>query len=262
MGAGPYNGWLSRLRRRRSARQWRQIADGAAGLGTGAKRRLRDEAKGLRSDLDRFLRSLDRRAGQSLAALGRVSLPPGTDWRWRPGFLAAALSPSGLAGPANGQRLSDEVALWHDCAASALILRQQVSHRATDLAPFDLLLEVFRFSGSYLSLSIDLPPQALAGLTKSHILRLDSAIAVEHPIAIYARLNIGHGPNTEQVLRHLGDMRAGQPAHLVTEFDLAYTEMNEKRLDKIWLDLIFEAPGMNAIEISELFMSRHLRADM
>jgi len=53
---------------------------------------------------------------------------------------------------------------------------------------------------------------------------------------------------------------AGHYSRQVTEFDLAYIPMNEKRLEKIWLDLIFEAPRMNAVEIRELFFSRHLRA--
>ena len=38
--------------------------------------------------------------------------------------------------------------------------------------------------------------------------------------------------------------------------------MNEKRLEKLWLDLIFEAPQMNAVRIRDLFLSRHLRADV
>ena len=256
------NGWLARLRRRRGAEQWRGLAGLADRLGARSQRVLRSEAQDLRQVLDRFLRDSDRRASRSRAALDSLALPPGTDWRWRPSFLVGALSPPGIVGAENGQRLGDEVALWHDCPESALMLRQIPSRRVTDLAPFGLMLEVFRFTGSYLSLSLELPRQALDGLGTSHILRLDSTISVERPIAIYARLNIGHGPNTEQVLRHMGDLKAGQHHHLVTEFDLAYTEMNEKRLEKIWLDLIFEGPGMNAFEIGELFMSRHLRADM
>ena len=50
--------------------------------------------------------------------------------------------------------------------------------------------------------------------------------------------------------------------HDAIEFDLALTQMNEKRLDKIWLDLILEKPAMNAAMIREMIFSRHLRANV
>ena len=147
-------------------------------------------------------------------------------------------------------------------AARALILRQIPNRSSADLAPFGLQLETLGFAGSYLSVSIDLPDTALQGLTRSHIIRLDITMTVERPMSIYGRLNIGHGPNTDQLLRHLGDLQPGQTTSFVTEFDMYKIEMNEKRLEKIWLDLIFEAPQMNAVRIRDLFLSRHLRADM
>lgn len=104
-------------------------------------------------------------------------------------------------------------------------------------------LEVFGFSGSFLSISIDLPTEALEGLTSNHILRLETSLVVERPLNVYARLNVGHGPNTDELLQQLRGMDAGLQSQQVVEFDLAYTQMNEKRLEKIWLDLIFEAPA-------------------
>ena len=44
------------------------------------------------------------------------------------------------------------------------------------------------------------------------------------------------------------------------EFDLAYSRLNEKRIDKLWLDLIFEAPDMNQVVLRDLTFSRHRRA--
>ena len=98
-------------------------------------------------------------------------------------------------------------------------------------------------------------------MTRNHIIRLETTLAVERPLPVYARLNVGHGPNIDEILQHLRGMEAGLQSQQVVEFDLAYTEMNERRLEKIWLDLIFEAPGMNAVDMRELFLSRHLRAD-
>ncbi|ARJ68774.1 hypothetical protein B0A89_03125 [Paracoccus contaminans] len=124
-------------------------------------------------------------------------------------------------------------------------------------------LETLGFSGSYLSVAVDMPDSALQGLGRSHIIRLDMTVSVERPISIYGRLNVGHGPNTDELLRHLGDLTPGLLAETKTiEFDLYYIEMNEKRLHKLWLDIIFEAPQMNAVRIRDLFLSRHLRADV
>ena len=63
-------------------------------------------------------------------------------------------------------------------------------------------------------------------------------------------------------VRHLGEIGQGGAHAQVIEFDLALTQMNEKRLDKIWLDLILEKPAMNAAMIREMIFSRHLRANV
>ena len=83
----------------------------------------------------------------------------------------------------------------------------------------------------------------------------------KRPINVYARLNIGHGPNTDELIQQFHSFEPGLRSQQVIEFDLAYTQMNERRLEKIWLDLIFESPRMSAVELRELFLSRHLRAE-
>lgn len=253
--------WLERKTRERSQRQWAEMAESVEFMGPGRIRDLTEEALTLRGSLNRFLMRGDRKAAMSRAALDALHLPGGTDWRWRPGFMAGQITPRGISAPESGTRLGDRAAVWHDCAQHALILEQMTNPRATDLSPFGMRLEVFGFSGSFLAISIDLPTEALEGLTRNHILRLETTLVVERPINVYARLNVGHGPNTDEVLQQLRGMDAGLQSQQVVEFDLAYTDMNEKRLEKIWLDLIFEAPRMSAVELRELFLSRHLRAD-
>ena len=46
------------------------------------------------------------------------------------------------------------------------------------------------------------------------------------------------------------------------DFDLAYTKINEKRVEKAWVDLIFEGPEMNQIVIRDLTLSRRPRAEL
>jgi len=155
-------------------------------------------------------------------------------------------------------RLGREVTLFHDCAQSEITLRQLRNTREADLAAYGLRLDVFKFDGSYLSLAIDLPEASCEGLRRKHLVRIDSIVEMEKPLEIFARLNIRHGPNTEQIVREL-------PLHeeeIRVEFDLAYTKLNEKRVDRMWLDLIFEGPEMNQVILRDLTFSRRPRAEM
>jgi Family of unknown function (DUF6478) len=117
---------------------------------------------------------------------------------------------------------------------------------------------VLGFDGSFLSLVINLPDAAMQGLTLRHLVRLDVVVDMERPIEIFARLNVRHGPNTEQIVRELP--RGGGTA--MVEFDLAYTRMNEKRVERAWIDLIFEGPAMNQITLRDLILSRRTRAEV
>ena len=139
-----------------------------------------------------------------------------------------------------------------------MTLRQLRNQREADLAPFGLRMDVFRFDGSFLSLVIDMPKEASDGLKRKHLLRMDTIVEMEKPLEIFARLNIRNGPNTEQIVREL-------PLHqseVMVEFDLAYTKLNEKRVEKMWLDLIFEGPEMNQVILRDLTFSRRPRADL
>ncbi|HRO13938.1 MAG TPA: DUF6478 family protein [Paracoccus sp. (in: a-proteobacteria)] len=254
--------WLKDLTRTRTARQWAQQARNVGNLSQRRLRQLQNEAQVLRRDLDLFLTRAQARQEAEAGSADILDLPPGTDWRWRPRVLGARISPAGLAAPDSGTRLGDETGIWHDCPQRALILRQVPNRSATDLAAYGLQLETLGFGGSFLSISVDLPERALQGLTRSHVIRMDATLSVERPLSIYARLNVGHGPNTDEMLRHLGDLTPGAPQRCVIEFDLHYLDMNERRLEKIWLDLIFEAPQMNSTVLRDLFLSRHLRADI
>ena len=81
---------------------------------------------------------------------------------------------------------------------------------------------------------------------------------MEQPLEIFARLNIRHGPNTEQIVREL-------PLHeenIRVEFDLAYSNLNEKRVERAWIDIIFEGPQMNQVVLRDLTFSRRPRASL
>ncbi len=123
---------------------------------------------------------------------------------------------------------------------------------------FGLVFEVYRFDGSFLSLVQDLPPVALQGLTLNHYIGVHLRMAREHPVEVYARLNVQHGPNQEQMVRQI-DFRDDVGR---AEFDLAYSKINEKRIEKAWLDLILEGPEMNRLAIWDMVLLRAPRADI
>lgn len=197
-------------------------------------------------------------ARRSRVALDTTAAPPGTDLRWRPDFLSQPISPAEMIDPESGQGLGQDAALWHDGSAGGLRLSQLAGRAA--LAPYGLGFELAAFNGSYLSLSVDLPPEALANLLQAHILRLETALRLQAPLRVYARLNIRHGPNTDEILRDLPVLTPDPSGLQVVEFDLAVTDINVRRLEKIWLDLIFEHPATNVMALEEMILSRHLRA--
>lgn len=135
-------------------------------------------------------------------------------------------------------------------------MHQTGNSRPAGGAAFGLHVEVLDFKGSFLSLVLDLPHAALIGLTRQHLVRLDTRVALDTPLRVFARLNVEHGPNTERIVRELPRDAAGAQI----EFDLAYSNLDEKRLQRAWIDLIFERPHMTGMTLRDVVLSRRLRA--
>lgn len=251
---GRFLDWLSD---RRMQRNWAARARAAEETPLPDLREQRTAARRLRARLDRLLHVADHRLSLPLIGSTAIQAPQDSDWSWRPDLWRGPLPVPGLASVASKSNLGEQVTLFHDCRFSELSLRQLRNRQAGDLAPFGLRMDVFRFDGSYLSLAIDLPPEATEGLARRHLVRLESIVELESPLEIFARLNIKHGPNTEQVVREL----PLQEKDVMVEFDLAYTKINERRIERLWLDLIFEGPQMNQVILRDLTLSRRPRAD-
>ncbi len=250
---------IERVTHRRALRRWSRVADAAAALDLPDLRSLRSRARQLRRQLDRALHVAEGRLSLPLIGTNAIRKPIGTEWAWRPELWRGPISPPGVAAAETRTTLGQETTLFHDCAVSELTLRQIRNTSKEDLAPFGLRMDVFRFDGSFLSLVVDLPPDAVEGLKRKHVVALEVQVETEKPLEIFARLNIKHGPNTEQVVREL-PMEGDGPQ--VTEFDLAYSGLNEKRVEKAWIDLIFEGPQMNQIVLRDVTLTRRPRAEI
>lgn len=256
--AGKSNSFLDRLVQGRMLSRWARAARLAPTLAGAELRQLRTDARALRREVDRVLFIADGRLAMPLGGGDGIERPLGCDWAWRPELWRGPVVPQGVAGAASRTQLGSELTLFHDCKVSELTLRQIRNGGAQDLAAFGLRLDVFRFDGSFLSLVLDLPEAGVRGLRRNHLIRLDLSVELEKPLEIFCRLNIKHGPNTEQLVREL-PLQMGED---FVEFDLAYTKMNEKRVEKAWVDLIFEGPQMNQIVLRDLSFARHPRAEI
>ncbi len=242
----------------RAVQRWARAARRASLADLATLRRQRTRARLLRAQLDQLIHTADERLALPVVGATGFPKPHNADWAWRPELWRGPLAGPGIAAVETKSMLGNEATLFHDCSRSELSLRQLRNMRESDLAPYGLQMDVFKFDGSFLSLVIDLPQEAAAGLKRRHIIRMDSIVQMEHPLDIFARLNIRHGPNTEQVVRELPT--GAEQASI--EFDLAYTKLNEKRIERAWIDLIFEGPNMNQVVLRDLTFSRRPRAQI
>ena len=248
---------IDKLMHRRCLRHWQQAARQAVRADLLTLRRKRDDARALEHELRRFFNVAEGRLRLPLRGTNAIERPIGTDWAWRPEIWRGPLAPPGIAAVVNGSSYGNEAKIFHDCPRSEIILRQIRNDDCEDvLAPFGLRLEAFAFEGSFLSLALDLPPESLEGLEKDHVFRATIDRMTERDIEIFVRLNITCGPNTEQLVCEIPP-GAGEG---VAEFDLAYSRINEKRVEKFWLDVIFENPEFNRIHLRDLTVVRRVRA--
>jgi hypothetical protein len=180
------------------------------------------------------------------------ALPPQplhTDWAWRGGLWSddAPLP----AGPfAGGTDVGPGCKIFHD-DPTARIAMDRPGARA---APFPVRIEVERFSGSFVSLAVDLSHAAIAGFRRRQLVRAETLVEAPAAREIYLRLNLRAGANTERLPQTL---RSGETATL--EFDLFHSQVFDGAVDAAWIDLIFTAPAPGRIVIHDLVLSRRPR---
>ena len=250
------NDSFGKLLHRFMLRHWKRVSRLSPDAELASLRARRQQARQLSIPLQELITIADSRLAIPRIGSTTFPRPAGTDWAWRPMVWRAGLTKRGLAPALNKAKIGDEIVVFHDCTRSEIAITQQRNRREDDLAPYGLTVETYHFDGSFLSLALDLPDAACVGLQKRHIVQLSALISREAPITIYARLNVKHGPNTEQVMLTLPH----ENGEISIAFDLAYTQLNEKRTEKMWIDLMFENPAMNNIVIRDLHICRYPRA--
>ena len=249
---------VDRLLHSRTLARWSVAARNARTSELETLRENRQRARQLRGRLDEVMHVADSRLALPRIGSNAFPRPPGTSWSWRPNVWRGPLGQSGIASVESKSKLGDEVTIFHDCQHSEITLRQLRNLREEDLAPFALRMDVLNFDGGFLSLVVDLPMEAAAGLSRRHVIRMNGVVLLERKIEVFARLNIKHGPNTEQILVEM----SLDHDDVMVEFDLAYADINEQRVERMWLDLIFEGPAMNQVTLRDLTFCRYPRAEL
>ena len=238
-------------------RRWDRAARTAETLEPSELKQLRQTARSLGRRLDKVLHVAEERLALPLPGEAGVRRPMHSDWAWRPERWCGPVKPNGFAMVENKTPIGREAKVFHDCALNELSVRQLRNTKAEDIAAYGVRMDVFRFDGSFLSLVVDLPPEGVEGLTRRHLVRLAIRVEAEKPLEIFGRINVRHGPNVEQLVREF----EGSDGDLSLDFDMAATRLNEARVERAWLDLIFENPEMNAITLRDVTLSRRPRAE-
>ena len=255
--AGRLQKLLDRWHLRKVQERWAAARHALAPLEAFQLRAFRNEARSLRRRIDRVIHAADQRLTLPLLGAGLPRAPLGTDWAWRPDAWRGPLSVPGSIAEDKRTQISDDLALYHDCPLAEIALRQLRNSVEADRAPFGLVMEVFGFRGSFLSLAINLPPEAVNNLKARHLIRLDGVIDADRPLKAFARLNIKHGPNVAQLVQELPQDGRGK----LVEFDLAYAKIDETRIERAWLDMIFNDTAMTRITLRDVVVSRRPRAE-
>lgn len=243
---------------KRQLQHWQDDAKSAKSMSLSELRNLRRKANQIKRRIDTVNHIAISRLTLPVIGSKAIRKPARTEWAHRPEAWSGPVEPMGVAAITSKTRIGSELTIFHDCRTSELSLRQVRNTREEDLAPFGIRMDVFNFDGSFLSLAIEMPPESVQGLKRSHLLRLNMIVESERPQEMFARLNLRHGPNTEQIVREL-DLSSRE---LWVEFDLFYTQFNENRGDSMWIDLIFEGPSMNQVVIRDITLIRKPRANI
>lgn len=252
-----FPGFFGGLGLGQTLKRWQKALRTPEDLPAAELKHMNAEIRGMRDKLD-FMAAKSRSALVARASQSDgIERPDQCDWATRPAPWREEMRPRGIVGLTSPQPLPGGATVFHDSTHADLSLRQERAPAWATGAQFGLVLEVYRSDGSFVSIVQDLPPEALVGLTRNHFISVKLVADREQPVEIYARLNIQHGPNVEQMVRQVEfEGTQGQ-----AEFDLAYSKINEKRLEKAWLDLIVEGPKMTRIALWDMVMLRAPRAD-
>ncbi len=191
-----------------------------------------------------------RQKKSKIEVLEGFVLPAKTKWAFCPDIWKTASEFEIEGTVLSGTELGAHVTLHHDGKDTAFnICRPNGDKHA-------LQFTFSRFDGSFISLAFALPQSEIHKLERHDLLRIAINSTTPEPFEAFARLNLCHGPNTEQITRMI-EIGRGQS---FAEFDIFYTAFEPLRVADIWIDLIINAPQNRMITITNAVILRRTRA--
>lgn len=234
---------------------WQSATAGVGQADAAGLRRLRSDARALRTAVDRFIDRADERLGVAASAgPGTLVAPAMADRAWRPGLWQFPRAGAARAAVESGFALDGVVSVFHDCSRGAVLARQ-VRNRPGAGADQALVIETLDFGGSYLSFSLRLPEVMAEGTGQAHILGAGILSDSERPQDVTVMLNLRAGPN---LARRTVTIAGGSGW---AEFELLHMGLNGQKISEIWMDFFPSERWMNRIAIRDLIVSRRPRSD-
>lgn len=178
------------------------------------------------------------------------NLPPKTQWGYTPRLWnSSAHEISGNI--LTGTELAENVTLHHDGTGSNFTIMPPTESVGLDFRFAD-------FSGSFMSIAFGFPETAAKSIGRHDLLRISMTSSADENFQAYARLNLRHGPNNEQIIRMM-DIGEGES---FAEFDIFYTEFEPSRASDAWIDLIINEPAGRKFVLSDVVILRRVRASL
>ena len=179
-------------------------------------------------------------------------VPPKTQWGFTPS-LQSEIAKDGISGNIlTGTALGPHVTLHHGGVGAQFSIQQ------TDDYGTGLVFDFGDFKSGFFSLAFEIPLEGARDLDRQDLLRFTLRTHATEPFEAYARLNLCYGPNTEQIVRMI-NIGAGES---FAEFDIFYTEYEQKRGVSAWVDLIINDPTHKRITLEEVIILRRARASL
>ncbi len=179
-------------------------------------------------------------------------VPPKTQWGFTPS-LQSGITQGGASGNIlTGTVLGPHVTLHHGGDGAQFSIEQ------TDDYGAGLVFNFADFSSDFFSLAFEIPQDGVQGLGRQDLVRFVLRTQTAEPFEAYARLNLCHGPNTEQIVRMI-NIGAGES---FAEFDIFYTDYEQKRAASAWIDLIINDPAHKRITLEQVIILRRARASL
>lgn len=144
--------------------------------------------------------------------------------------------------PGHETAICDGISVFHDGDAEAGIFSWSQGTNN------DLLLTLYKFDGSYVSVSAGMPGEVSSGLTAATPISVTLDADATRPLATYVRLNA----DLDGDQRNAVDLIVTERGRRVIKFKAGQLVLADLSAANIWVDVIFSRPAVSEIAITRI----------